>query len=203
MESPIIQRFVKVMAPDCLTTLRLPPIISKKVAEAKVEEAVLITSKGAWKVKVGQYRDGLVCFQKGWDVFVNEHGLKMLDFAVFEHVGNMHFKVTILGSNSCEKDFSVATQKEEEAHFRPTHDYLQIRTNTSPNGNLVPVEVSLRKCKLKQWYMSGKGWYEFCTSNNIKEGDDCIFQLVNHTTPASSKSLMMDVQVFPNYGKIT
>ncbi|KAL3525120.1 hypothetical protein ACH5RR_013492 [Cinchona calisaya] len=104
----------------------LPPIISRKLVRENVEEATLISCKCSWKVKIGlNSNDGLACFEHGWNCFVKEHGLKIGHFAVFEHVGNLHFKVTVFDSTACEKKFSEGRQN-EAAHFGTSDTSLLI-----------------------------------------------------------------------------
>lgn len=93
----------------------------------------MISCKGTWKVKLGQSSNDLVCFGNGWNSFVNEHGLRMGDFATFEHIGNMHFKVSIFDSSiCCEKVFAVVRQDEKEAHLALGPNALeQIKYNKS------------------------------------------------------------------------
>ncbi|KAL3525121.1 hypothetical protein ACH5RR_013493 [Cinchona calisaya] len=58
-------------------------------------------------------------------------------------------------------------------------------TLRGPSGISVPMELHGDRAL----YLSSIGWYKFYTSNKIKEGDDCLFQL--NQTPAGSNAMDM------------
>ncbi|KAI3460268.1 hypothetical protein Pfo_016931 [Paulownia fortunei] len=43
-----------------------------------------------------------------------------------------------------------------------------------------------------------KGWQEFCSSNKIKKGDDCTFEITGTNFGDSEDVLVITVTVFPN-----
>lgn len=71
-------------------------------------------------------------------------------------------------------------------------------TLRDPSGKPWPVKLHFSRSgfsgKSLQVYMT-KGWYEFYTSNKLKDGDVCIFEL--NRTVTRGRPVMMDVRIFP------
>ncbi|KAL0420530.1 UNVERIFIED_CONTAM: B3 domain-containing protein REM5, partial [Sesamum latifolium] len=58
--------------------------------------------------------EGLICFKNGWPQFVHDHGLRVGDFVVFEHTGDLHFNAVVFDVSACEKEFLVEFTKETD-----------------------------------------------------------------------------------------
>ncbi|VFQ95368.1 unnamed protein product [Cuscuta campestris] len=76
----------------------------------------------------------------GWEGFVDEHDLQLGDFLVFEHMGNLIFKVTLFDPTCCEKGFPVQqeTTSNEDDHMTTTTTTVQLdpmRDNGCPSNN--------------------------------------------------------------------
>ncbi|KAK6153472.1 hypothetical protein DH2020_013111 [Rehmannia glutinosa] len=123
------RHFFKVMMPGFEEKLKLPPAFSAKLKEEKSKEAILKSRKGTWKMKVCRInREDLICFEHGWPQFVDDHGLNIGDFVVFEHIGNLRFNAFIFDRTACEKEFNLVEAKKEindattgvaKPHFNP------------------------------------------------------------------------------------
>ncbi|RAL46004.1 hypothetical protein DM860_006158 [Cuscuta australis] len=106
-----LPKFFKVLAaPSFRTQLSLPPIISEKLNMVVKEGRIgvkLISRRGMWEVDIHKSKNGsgfsFTC--NGWEGFVDEHDLQLGDFLVFEHMGNLIFKVTLFDPTCCEKGF--------------------------------------------------------------------------------------------------
>nr|GME14742.1 B3 domain-containing protein REM9-like [Ipomoea batatas] len=111
-------RFFKVIAFGCHTKLTLPPLVCGKLEgdDKLLETATLVTAKGRWEVGIGHGSKGKFYFEKGWDVFVQNHGLRVGEFAVFEYIGGgICFNVSLLDKNGSEKAFSQSEQGQNMA----------------------------------------------------------------------------------------
>jgi hypothetical protein len=59
------------------------------------------SSKRTWKVKIEGHT-----LTDGWKEFVEAHDLRISDFVIFKHKGDMFFDVTALGSSCCEVQYA-------------------------------------------------------------------------------------------------
>ncbi|XP_019192306.1 PREDICTED: B3 domain-containing protein REM9-like isoform X1 [Ipomoea nil] len=110
---PLFFRFMAIHGSQ--TRLELPPIISKKLVEQEVEQVLLTSQEGSWEVETHR-SGGKLCFTKGWDEFVLQHGICVEDLLLFEHTGDLSFKVKVFGNTSCERDFKRGrTQGNEDS----------------------------------------------------------------------------------------
>lgn len=96
----------------------IPPAICLKLKGDKSEKGTLIKGKDTWTVEVVQSKKDVISFEKGWEEFVQNYKLRIGDFAVFEHLGNMNFAVTLLDSTGCDKKLlengeQVSSQKKK------------------------------------------------------------------------------------------
>ncbi|KAA8528580.1 hypothetical protein F0562_035935 [Nyssa sinensis] len=119
---PIAKHFFKVMMPGFLTELYIPPAFCGQLGEVKSEEAILTSRKGSWHIKIGKRDKGFIYFREGWDNFVQHHGLCLGDFAVFEHIGDMHFNVYVFDSSACEKEFPLKLAREIKREPQVAHE---------------------------------------------------------------------------------
>ncbi|XP_019175022.1 PREDICTED: uncharacterized protein LOC109170386 isoform X2 [Ipomoea nil] len=139
-------RFFKVMASGFQTKLTLPPIVCEKLEGDKVlKTATLITEKGRWDVGIGHGSQGKLYFEKGWEVFVQNHGLRVGEFAVFEYIGGgICFNVSLLDKSGSEKVFS---QSEEEQNMASKLNPL---TQISQDETLPPLSIEIANIDEKE-----------------------------------------------------
>lgn len=136
-ESRVIARFFKVMVPGFRTKLRLPPAFCAKLKGELPEEAFLTSSKGKWRVEIGQCSLGKICFLDGWASFVEEHDLKIGEFVIFEQTGRNHFEALLFDSTNCGKEFPVEVheeEEEEESSAANTDEHAEIARNNCTNA---------------------------------------------------------------------
>ncbi|CAH9054289.1 unnamed protein product [Cuscuta europaea] len=107
-------RFLKVMFPGFETQLTLPPLVCEKLNGEKSSKATLVTAKGSWDVDIENGDQGNLCFGKGWDAFVMNHGSRVEDFAVFEYIGGIGFNVSLLDKSGIEKKMDSVNPGEED-----------------------------------------------------------------------------------------
>ena len=65
-------------------------------------------SKRTWEVKIDGQR-----LTDGWKEFAVSHDLRIGDFVVFRHEGDMVFHVTALGPSCCEIQYPQSSRHEE------------------------------------------------------------------------------------------
>lgn len=94
----------------------LPPIVSYELKDQISRKATLQSQTGTWIVSLSRNKetDGLICLERGWPEFVERHALTMGEFVFFEHTGNLHFNVSVYGTNMCGKAFPDDEEKKEE-----------------------------------------------------------------------------------------
>lgn len=246
-ELPISRRFFKVMVPGFQSKLIIPPAICLKLKGDKSEKGTLIKGKDTWTVEVVQSKKDVISFEKGWEEFVQNYKLRIGDFAVFEHLGNMNFAVTLLDSTGCDKKLlengeQVSSQKKKvksapcgiekkklegdqphyqcvkgsseftarmkEYNLRKRSPYMHIPTEfcqsnglfqnttitlTGPSGKSYPVSLRICNGGKTLYACITRGWHDFFSSNKLKVGDVCIFQL--DRSKSDSNSIAMDVRV--------
>lgn len=81
----------------------IPPAFFPKLKGDNLEKGTIIKGKDIWNVEINRSEKGTISFDKGWEEFVQNHDLRVGDFAVFEHLGDMRFSVTLLDSTGCDK----------------------------------------------------------------------------------------------------
>ncbi|CAN4120940.1 unnamed protein product [Withania somnifera] len=96
------------MVPGFHSKLTIPPGFCLELkGKDKSEKGTITKGKGTWNVEIGRSKKGVMWFDRGWEEFVQHHNLRVGDFAVFEHLGNMNFTVILLDSTGCDKKFSM------------------------------------------------------------------------------------------------
>lgn len=104
------------MVPFCLRQ-NIPVKFFSEHIEGKHEGKIASLRSDAlektWKVKMEGQR-----LTEGWKEFVKAHDLRVGDFLVFRHEGDMLFNVTALGPSCCEIQYALFgcrhKDKEEE-----------------------------------------------------------------------------------------
>ncbi|PHU11894.1 hypothetical protein BC332_18824, partial [Capsicum chinense] len=110
---PISRRFFKVMVPGFHSKLTIPLAFCLELKGDKSEKGSITKGKDTWNVEIGRSKKGIIWFDKGWEEFVQNHNLRIGDFAVFEHLGNMNFSVTLLDSTGCDKKLLMLENAEQ------------------------------------------------------------------------------------------
>ncbi|KAL7153082.1 hypothetical protein ABFS83_04G141500 [Erythranthe nasuta] len=216
------RHFFNVMVPAGFHNhLNLPSSFCNKLKEEKSKRAILKSRIGKWKIDVCRNSEGLICFENGWPQFVNDHCLSIGDFVVFEHTGDFHFNVSVFDHTACEKEFPVEPKNERQENNTPNpHFVLTMKpsfaqkkpgvhipvefvrsvnlsqksrlTLMDPQGREWPVKLRLQtKGRLRARMYSG--WHDFYVSNELKNGDVCVFEL-NSTSPRCTTALF-NVQI--------
>ncbi|XP_065850544.1 B3 domain-containing protein REM9-like [Euphorbia lathyris] len=93
----------------------IPISFCKYLNVQECEKAMLRSQKGEklWPVKINGRR-----FEDGWKQFVKDHDLKIGDFLVFRHDGDLLFNVLVLDSTTCEKEYPHVTAIKEEIQIQ-------------------------------------------------------------------------------------
>lgn len=162
------------------------------------------------------FENDLLCFNRGWSEFVERHALHVGDFLAFENTSHLHFNVVVFDPSACEKDFG---SKDRNPFFRktmaPCHatkwarvslpiDFVRsnnLGKKTSlilrdPGGREWPVKLSVEDIGgIRTYLRMCGGWHDFYSSNSLKDGDTCVFELipslVTHTI------IFLHVQILP------
>ncbi|CAH8274687.1 unnamed protein product [Arabidopsis lyrata] len=85
-------------------------------------------SERTWKVKMEGNR-----LTKGWKEFVKAHDLRVSDFVVFRHEGEMLFNVTALGPSCCEIQYAQPRRHEEDEESNETEISLRSEKEVEEN----------------------------------------------------------------------
>ncbi|KAM5554889.1 B3 domain-containing transcription factor VRN1-like [Rosa sericea] len=97
--------FFKILLGDHFSNKLIIPGAFLKHFDGNVPEQFrLRTPAKTWLVDVEKV-DHKYYFQKGWNEFVRENGLKVKEILVFHYTGNSDFSVDIYGKNTCKKVF--------------------------------------------------------------------------------------------------
>ncbi|XP_059305768.1 B3 domain-containing protein REM8-like isoform X7 [Lycium ferocissimum] len=116
-----------------------------------IKRAVLKRAGKKWLVKVKGRQ-----LKRGWKKFAKEHDLQIGDLLIFRHEGEMEFDVSIFNKSQCDREYAEYLQEEEkEAHT---------------------VEVTSKEFKV---HIGGR-WGAFRVANDIKEGDQIMFEVVTN-----------------------
>ncbi|KAF6166942.1 hypothetical protein GIB67_037455 [Kingdonia uniflora] len=101
---------------DCFLPLQLLPeeFLRYLDGEKCVGEATLHRGGKTWLVKVEDSS-----FRAGWKDFARYHDLRIGDFVVFKHVGNLVFDVMIFDNTYCERDYLSPFGLENNIDDRP------------------------------------------------------------------------------------
>lgn len=135
-----ITSFFKVMiGEDFSEVLFLPPIFARTLSNLINQKFELEDANGLkWTVLLSKYK-GALAFQKGWNAFSVEHGLKIGDFLVFKILKHAHFLVTVFGKNGCEKislpEFKGNKKKRKRTNERSNDRNKYFPGNDSDNVN--------------------------------------------------------------------
>ncbi|XP_057791838.1 B3 domain-containing protein REM5-like isoform X3 [Salvia miltiorrhiza] len=242
----ITKDFFKVLMPGFHQKLSLPPIVSKELEKQKSRRVILESRIGKWRVSLCRnHENGLICLNQGWPQFVDRHALKLGEFVVFEHTGDLNFNVSVYKTNFCENEFDdeeeeegtealiplkqskeeegteQSTMKEEEEEeeedmffektMKARHATKWATVNIpfaflrSNNLGMQRRDAVLRDPRSGRewdvkilaergvWFRMRKGWYAFYESNNLKDGDRCVFRLNRRLL--TSTTIVFDVEI--------
>ncbi|XP_065850936.1 B3 domain-containing protein REM6-like [Euphorbia lathyris] len=103
--------FFQPLLPGFEDNFLIPVYFSKYLNGKECEKAMLRSKKGEklWPVKINGRR-----FEDGWKQFVKDHDLKIGDFLVFKHDGDLVFNVLVFDRTTCEKQYPPLTVIKEE-----------------------------------------------------------------------------------------
>ncbi|KAL2254695.1 B3 domain-containing protein Os11g0197600-like [Sesamum indicum] len=202
--------FYKIMWPTNLIHLRIPPAFKKQLLNEQTDRATLRSPCGNWDVKLLQ-ENGDIYFAEGWQDFVRHHSLGSAEFLLFNYNGKMSFDVVIFGINGCARNYESAAKSGQESvsSFTSTFPFFRYsikgynlgsrstllipkafsRIHLRPSRQIVILKnlegISWRASILvnssKHLSITG-GWKAFSDDNSIKNGDVCIFELVEQNT---------------------
>ncbi|PWA84646.1 DNA-binding pseudobarrel domain-containing protein [Artemisia annua] len=163
----------------------LPPKFVKKHLGNKILEDPLIKSENGgylWKLKMKKISDHSYCLVDGWCNVVKDVGLLFGEFLLFIYVGSSVFLMHVYSVNGCEK---ILVPKIKVPSFKVV-DYGSLaridtrETITLENYDGSGKEMSVqsdKKSKSTSYYVAA-GWKEFQRSNDISEGDKCVFKFI-------------------------
>ncbi|AEE85945.2 unnamed protein product [Arabidopsis thaliana] len=110
--SPTNQHFFQPLLPGFQSNLKIPVNYFSEHIEGKHEGKTVTlrtdASERTWEVKMEGHR-----LTEGWKEFVEAHDLRIGDFVVFRHEGDMVFHVTALGPSCCEIQYPQSSRHEE------------------------------------------------------------------------------------------
>lgn len=75
----------------------------------------------AWFVHLKEADNNTLMFDKGWEHFVQDNSLEFGDFLTFRYNGFSKFKVTIYGTNGCEKQLVKETKVRQRGAREESH----------------------------------------------------------------------------------
>ncbi|VVB10779.1 unnamed protein product [Arabis nemorensis] len=111
--SPANPHFFQPLLPGFQSHLEIPVKFFSKNIEGKHESKTLNlrsdASERTWKVKMEGHS-----LTNGWKEFVEAHDLRIGDFVVFRHEGDMLFHVTALGPSCCEIQYTTSRSHDED-----------------------------------------------------------------------------------------
>ncbi|KAK4342018.1 hypothetical protein RND71_037834 [Anisodus tanguticus] len=183
-ELPFNRRFFKVMVPGFQSKLTIPPGFCLKLKGEKSEKGTITKGKDIWNVEIGRSNKGVIWFDKGWEEFVLNYNLRVGDFVVFEHLGDMKFSATLLDSTGCDKKFLMLHNGEQvppqQEKVKPPHGVIEKK---NPEGEKKKLEgdqppyqcmkgSSEFTARIKEYNVRKRSPYmhipmEFCQSNAL------------------------------------
>ncbi|XP_071707144.1 B3 domain-containing protein REM10-like [Rutidosis leptorrhynchoides] len=146
-----------------------------------------------WRVKIKQI-GGVYCFADGWANVVEDRHLSFGDFVFFWLIDQTTFKMSIYSLNGCEKDvnddhinpsFSTVITK-HQSRLGLSEEFVRLtkmdEKKTVIVKNLDGEEWKVSFCaeKSELRYYLGHGWLNFEESNNLSEGDECVFKFIKN-----------------------
>ncbi|KAH6801094.1 hypothetical protein C2S52_001558 [Perilla frutescens var. hirtella] len=113
-------RFFKIMIPGSFEQkLKVPPAFRKKLKREKSKKAIIEGCRGRFTVGVGRHRgDDEITFEDGWPQLVDKNELSVGDLLVFEHTGDLHFKVGVFGASTMERHYLDHPNNHHQQHCR-------------------------------------------------------------------------------------
>ncbi|CAI9116793.1 OLC1v1018044C1 [Oldenlandia corymbosa var. corymbosa] len=106
-EDRVIDRFFKPLGLGFEQELKFPSLFCEKLNGELPDEAILISCKGMWAVKIARCGcHGLLSLSgDGWTSYIFHHDLSVYDMIWFEETDQMVFRTHVFDSSACEKKF--------------------------------------------------------------------------------------------------
>ncbi|XP_019086204.1 PREDICTED: B3 domain-containing protein REM8-like [Camelina sativa] len=143
--SPTKSHFFQPLIPGIQNHLNIPIKFFSEHTVGKHEgrsvNLVSDASEKTWKVKMEGHR-----LTKGWKEFVEAHDLRVGDFVVFRHEGDMMFHVTALGSSCCEIQYA---QESNETGMVQISE-KQVKENVKTDSDLNCFSLSVTESNLSR-----------------------------------------------------
>ncbi|GJR37796.1 DNA-binding pseudobarrel domain-containing protein [Tanacetum coccineum] len=165
-----------------------------------------LNGEHAWGVKIKKVGE-VYCFDHGWNNVVKDVALGYGDFIVFWLVDECTFKMLAYSPNGCEKDLPPKVKVEDYGDGLvqdddPMFKTIMIKSHESIlrfpgkfvglgkiegegpimmkglDGKEWPMVARLDKSYQAERFYSVKGWRGFRRSNDLKEGDECVFKFI-------------------------
>ncbi|PKI48669.1 B3 domain-containing protein REM10-like isoform X3 [Punica granatum] len=207
-DSGRLQFFKVFLETQSKNRLRIPPAYHKHMEGEKRQVFCLLGPSGdTWQVilvKVLEKDSNELYFRHGWATFVKDHLIENGDLLLFRYIGrrssaparcsfsqNPKFTTTINESNERLGYVNIPMR------FARSYGLLQkhCATLVDPSGEQWLVELRLR-ARPHQLNMYS-GWREFSSSNDIKIGDTCVFELLHGPEDSQSFSMMVHINELP------
>ncbi|XP_024004601.1 B3 domain-containing protein REM8 [Eutrema salsugineum] len=140
--SPANPHFFQPLLTGSHSHLSIPVKFFSKHIEGKYEGKTVTlrsdASEKTWKVKMEGQR-----LTEGWKEFVRAHDLRIGDFVVFRHEGDMLFHVTALGPSCCEIQYAPSGSRDEDKEETSETDNIAEKALENRFVKLTPTPNSL------------------------------------------------------------
>ncbi|KAF7825910.1 putative B3 domain-containing protein [Senna tora] len=92
---------------------KIPPLFNYRFGSVIPKKVTLkvASSNKSWRVDIEEGDDRELYFKKGWNTFVEDNGLEILEFVEFKYDGNSTFKVKMYEKYGCEKEVLEGTNQ--------------------------------------------------------------------------------------------
>ncbi|XP_062001860.1 B3 domain-containing transcription factor VRN1-like [Rosa rugosa] len=155
--------FFKIVPADQFTNkLKIPREFLQHFHGNIPHQCRLQTAARTWAVDLEEVNNKFY-FQKGWNEFVQDNGLKYGELLVFHYAGNSDFHVDIFGKNTCgklfvmpeieeanEEDDDVSLQISDDSPVSSPPPQKKYKTSSSAKGQMKNKEAHWSKSKMKK-----------------------------------------------------
>lgn len=176
-------------------------VCEKLEGDDLLQAATLVTAKGRWDVEIGHGSQGKLYFERGWDVFVQNHGLRVGEFAVFEYIGGICFNVSLLDKTGSEKVIS-----ELDEHSNLGEDGQDMDSKLNPltqvsQDEVLPSERDSSSIEVAD--IDQEGEHADLVAGNLEEEEDMITSHLNaRLAPLYAILAEMDNEDLPSHVNI-
>ncbi|KAG6421295.1 hypothetical protein SASPL_117845 [Salvia splendens] len=138
-----VYRFFKIMfGNNCSHFLYLPPGSAKLMKHLTNQETQIEDVSGQrWSVKMSLV-NGSLAFERGWEKFFVDHGLKVGEVMTFQYIEGGHFTVKIFGTSGRERtNFDRRSKKRRRDHGIASEDESFLASRDESRNCKMKIEV--------------------------------------------------------------